>query len=224
MPLHGVRNKGGKGEAVKVLAYEVPLDRRGDWAYSVLDQTMHLTHNFEAKFSEKTSPTMLFIGGKEGIRLVNGNIKAWIEGGGWIWRDHSFGEVRWGRGPKGRFLAGIEPMHGNVLSMISLDMERTRTVVTEDLKQGHALACADLLGQGHHQIVVGWREANEAGKVGIRMYVLEEEGTHKMYVIDDNEMACEDLKVADLNADGKLDIIACGRATQNLKVYWNHSK
>jgi hypothetical protein len=41
------------------------------------------------------------------------------------------------------------------------------------------------------------------------------------YWIDRNGMACEDLKLADLNGDGQLDIIAAGRATNNLKVYWN---
>jgi hypothetical protein len=29
------------------------------------------------------------------------------------------------------------------------------------------------------------------------------------------------LTAADLNNDGKLDIIAAGRATNNLKIYWN---
>ncbi|MEK7678021.1 MAG: VCBS repeat-containing protein [Verrucomicrobiota bacterium] len=33
--------------------------------------------------------------------------------------------------------------------------------------------------------------------------------------------ACEDLALADLNGDGRLDIIAAGRATKNLKVYFN---
>jgi hypothetical protein len=37
-------------------------------------------------------------------------------------------------------------------------------------------------------------------------------------------MACEDFKVADLNGDGKPDIIAAGRATKNLIVYWNERK
>jgi autotransporter-associated beta strand protein len=39
-------------------------------------------------------------------------------------------------------------------------------------------------------------------------------------VVDDNEMACEDLFVRDLNGDGKPDIIAAGRRTKNVKVYW----
>jgi hypothetical protein len=34
-------------------------------------------------------------------------------------------------------------------------------------------------------------------------------------------MACEDLKIADLNKDGKPDVIACGRATRNVVIYWN---
>ena len=42
--------------------------------------------------------------------------------------------------------------------------------------------------------------------------------------IDKNEMAAEDLKVADLNGDGKKDIIAAGRSTHNLKIYWNKSE
>ncbi len=42
-----------------------------------------------------------------------------------------------------------------------------------------------------------------------------------MTLIDDNTMACEDLTVADLNGDGKLDIVAAGRATKNVKVYFN---
>jgi len=40
-------------------------------------------------------------------------------------------------------------------------------------------------------------------------------------VIDHNTMACEDLKLADLNQDGRLDIIAAGRKTKNVNVYWN---
>ncbi|MEZ5301545.1 MAG: VCBS repeat-containing protein [Verrucomicrobiales bacterium] len=34
-------------------------------------------------------------------------------------------------------------------------------------------------------------------------------------------MACEDLKLADLNGDGRLDVIAAGRATNNVVIYWN---
>jgi len=34
-------------------------------------------------------------------------------------------------------------------------------------------------------------------------------------------MACEDMQAADLDGDGDLDIIASGRATLNVLIYWN---
>jgi hypothetical protein len=41
------------------------------------------------------------------------------------------------------------------------------------------------------------------------------------YTIDDGGMACEDALAADLDGDGRVDIIAGGRATHNVKIYWN---
>ena len=34
-------------------------------------------------------------------------------------------------------------------------------------------------------------------------------------------MACEDLQAADLDGDGDLDLIAAGRSSHNLVIYWN---
>jgi len=40
-------------------------------------------------------------------------------------------------------------------------------------------------------------------------------------MVDEGGMATEDLLVADLNGDKRPDIIASGRATRNVKIYWN---
>jgi hypothetical protein len=37
-------------------------------------------------------------------------------------------------------------------------------------------------------------------------------------------MACEDALAADLNGDGRADIVAGGRATHNVKIYWNRKQ
>ena len=60
-------------------------------------------------------------------------------------------------------------------------------------------------------------------KVGIKLFAaLDPEGrAWSQTLIDDNSMACEDLTVADLNGDGRLDIVASGRATKNVKIYFN---
>ena len=42
-------------------------------------------------------------------------------------------------------------------------------------------------------------------------------------LIDDGGMATEDLVVADLNGDKRPDIVASGRATRNVKIYWNET-
>jgi hypothetical protein len=35
------------------------------------------------------------------------------------------------------------------------------------------------------------------------------------------DIACEDTLAADLDADGRPDLVAGGRATHNVKIYWN---
>ena len=40
----------------------------------------------------------------------------------------------------------------------------------------------------------------------------------------DGVIACEDLTVADLNGDGRPDIIATGRQTGNVRIYWNEGR
>jgi hypothetical protein len=144
--------------------------------------------------------------------------------------------VRYGVLPGGgRFIATIEPMHGNELVVYrgpalqfssGVDWTPQRVVLDETLVQGHGLATADLLGAGGDQIVVGWRGGPKGAKVGLRLFVpVASDGREwKMHaVIDDNTMACEDLKVADLNRDGRPDIVAAGRATKNVVIYWNET-
>jgi hypothetical protein len=148
------------------------------------------------------------------------------------------GEVRAGSLPGGaRFVTTIEPMHGNELAVYRApatppssptDWTGSRVVLDSQLVQGHALAADDLLGVGSDQVVVGWRGGGKPdAKVGIKLYApTDPSGTSWVMhaLIDDNTMACEDLKVADLNRDGRPDIIAAGRATKNVVIYWNETE
>lgn len=230
VPLHGRGNKGGAGTGVKILAYTKPFNPKQPWTTEVLDESLHMTHNFDPVQWDDDLAQELVIGGREGTFVLN-RVDAKLklvqiggnEGGG-------AGEVRMGKLPAGkRFVVAVEPMHGTTLVAYIAPTENgtnlwKRNVLDESLVDGHALACGDLAGTGSEQIVVGWRAMNRPGvKVGIKLFMpLDAEGqSWKQTLIDDNTMACEDLCLADLNEDGKLDIVAAGRATKNLKVYFN---
>lgn len=222
LPLHGVGNEGGEGAGVKVIAYSKPADPRAAWPMHVIDNQMHMTHNFDVQ--ESQTSTTLYLAGKEGVRsaLYNGQWPTSATAMDLL--THGAGEVRISANDNLPLIATIEPIHGTHLVAYVGEENRERVVLDSTFAQGHALAVADVLNLGRDQIIAGWRNPNTDDKVGIKLYIPDETGTTwSVHIIDDNTMACEDLKVADLDGDGKLDIIAAGRATNNLIVYWNKS-
>ena len=225
LPLHGRGNKGGKGDGVRTLAYHKPSDAESKWSTTVIDDRMHTSHNFEVAQWDKDAANEMLLGGLEGVFLLNPAIN-----GGWTRQQISnnpTGEVRQGAGARGeKFIAAIEPMHGNQLSVYTAAKGKKlwdRNVIDDSLDQGHALATGDFLGNGSDQIVVGWRGTRRTGKVGVKLFYPTEKkhAQWKSLLIDDNQMATEDIRVADLNADGKPDLVAAGRASHNLKIYFN---
>lgn len=238
LPLHGRGNKNGAGEGVQVLAY--------DWPWTAKSRPMpliaalpplHLTHNFDlvpAAGQGGQSIETLLLATKEGVRAIDAPANRMVPQ---PMTSISAGEVRRGALPGGaRFITTVEPMHGNELVVYRAsatqfssgeDWTTRRTVLDDKLVQAHGLATGDLLGTGSDQIVVGWRGGTPGAKVGIKLYAAADARGEKWAMnalVDDNTMACEDLKVADLNGDGRLDIIAAGRATKNVVIYWNETE
>lgn len=228
VPLHGKGNKDGQGDGAKILAYRMPSDPKQPWALTPLNESLHKTHNFDPVQWDNDAGMELLVGSREGVFLVNpGEPKALQLTGN---ESDGAGEVRLGRlGRNRRFIATVEPMHGTNLVVYTEPAGGgmklwDRHVVDSSLVDGHALACGDLARSGSDQIVVGWRAMGKTGvKVGIKMFTAADaDGTKwEETVVDNNQMACEDLCLADLNGDGRLDIIAAGRATKNVRVYFN---
>mgnify|MGYP002377411684 CR=1 FL=1 len=229
LPLHGRGNKAGEGEGVKIMAYGYPANGKGKWKTYILDSVMHLTHNFDFKDAKNEKQSGLYVAGKEGVRFIETNFLKQPAGKAATIRgiDKGAGEVRVGDIAAGKnFIATIEPMHGTAVVIYLRDDDNAKRIVLEDdVKEGHALAVADFLGIGSDQVVAGWRSPNKEGKVGVKLYVkTDTDGMQwQSYWIDNNGMACEDIQVMDMNGDGKPDIVASGRATKNLKIYWNTS-
>ncbi|HEX2533335.1 MAG TPA: VCBS repeat-containing protein [Chitinophagaceae bacterium] len=218
-PLHGRGNKGGAGAGARLLAYRFPPKGQGTWTIDTLEKTMHLTHNFDVV---ETGPEAgIYLAGKEGIaRIPLSSAADRHKDSARLLTGAGAGEVR--LAVAGRWMAAVRPMHGDQL-VVYRKSAAEALLLDDGLKEGHALALADLAQTGTEQVVAGWRVPNSEGKVGIRLYTAaDKEGTRWTATwIDENGMACEDLKVADLDGNGRPDIIASGRATHNLVIYWN---
>lgn len=242
VPLHGRGNKNGEGAGVKVLAYQMPKNPRDEWKSEVVFDELHLAHNFDVfPVKSENNREALLLAGREGFGAAGTRADSWAVKALALHERYApplpgIGEIRLGKlGEDELFAATVEPMHGNTLALYrqhgnsEADLQNntpTRTVLDSTLEDGHALACGDLLGLGRDQIVVGWRAMqNKLARVGIKMFVPDEKAEKwRQHLIDDNTMSCEDLVLADLNADGRLDIIASGRRTRNVIIYWNESK
>jgi hypothetical protein len=236
VPLHGRGNVQGKGETVRVLAYHMPAEpMRQTWNTSLVCDWMHQTHNLDVMPSgNPADPESIYLCGREGIARVDSTAQGWHAR--WVAKHdqpglEGAGEVRWGVFAGGQpYLATIEPMHGSQLVMYTpppmgpKDGLWQRKVLDDSLVDGHALACHDLLGLYNRQVVVGWRANGRIGaRVGVKLfYTTKENGSGwQQALLDDNGMACEDAVGSDLDGDRDVDIVAAGRSSHNLKIYWN---
>lgn len=236
VPLHGRGNdKNAEGAGVRVLAYHMPDDPRKEWNTTLVQGTMHKTHNLDIIPAPGTEAESLLLCGREGVVRLDPTDNGWREQ--WIAQHpkdnpdlQGAGEVRYGAFAGGQpYVVTIEPMHGENLVLYTPPADGPkngvwqRRVLTSELVDGHAIATHDLLGLNNRQIVVGWRAQQKIGKVAVKLFwTTKEDGTGwQNALIDDGGMACEDAVCADLDGDRDLEIIGAGRRSKNVKIYWN---
>jgi hypothetical protein len=108
----------------------------------------------------------------------------------------------------------------------------TRHVLDEQLQWGHAVWCANLDDDKDEELIIGVRDDKDnAARRGVRIFdPVTKEGeaidptTWKRTLLDAGSVAVEDLAAGDLDGDGRNEIVAVGRATHNVKIYWNRKK
>ena len=222
---------------VRLLAFEIPKQPKTDrWMPTVLDATVNRMHAHTHADLDSDGRLDSIVAGEEGVFLIQrkGEIFTKTLLGTGASGDkpelRGAGEIKVGKLKNGgHFLATVEPMHGTSVAVYlnhadgSLPMKRI--VIEETLKQGHAVWAADLDGDGSDELVIGHREAGTGTVKGPGLYVFsndDEAGTKwTKHIIDDGGIAVEDAFAADLNGDGRPDLVAGGRATHNVKLYLN---
>jgi FG-GAP-like repeat len=222
-PLHGKGAKGTEGPAAKLMVFQVPANPKTDpWQMELAGEVNHIQHNFLSMNIDKDPQEELVTAGAEGLM-------SWKRGKDGKWAhtligEGAPGEVKLGRVGGRRMLATVEPWHG---AGVAIYAEKpgaplwAKTMIESGLTEGHALGWADFDGDGNEELAVGWRRT----KGGIAVYTVDREGALKSkQMIDDGGMDTEDLIVGDFNGDKLPDIIASGRATRNIKIYWNETK
>ena len=156
--------------------------------------------------------------------LTTGDPQAWPKSGA--------SDVAAGQLGGERFLATIEPWHGNAVAVYTkTGGSWRRQVIDETLGDGHTIVVADFDGDGDDEIVVGERQ----GKRSAYLYRHAGRGTGakspasggspaavwSKSVLDAGDMAAAGCAAEDLNADRRVDLVCIGTATANLKWYEN---
>jgi hypothetical protein len=136
------------------------------------------------------------------------------------WPRSGASDVTVGRLGKRRFLASIEPWHGNQVAVYRQNRGGwVRQVIDDTLVDGHTIAAADLNNDGLDEIVAGYRGAGRSVHI---YYAADREGrSWSRTVLDDGGIAAASCAVVDLNADNRPDLACIGSATANLKWYEN---
>jgi hypothetical protein len=117
-----------------------------------------------------------------------------------------------------RFIAAIEPWHGNqVVIYTQKGKQWGRKVIDDSLVDGHTVATADFDGDGRDEVVAGFRQ----GAKSVFLYRASKTGEWSKQILDAN-MPGAACVAADLNGDRAPDLVCIG--STSLKWYENLSR
>lgn len=221
---------------VRVLSFTIPADPFTErWPVEVLDDSMRVTHNFAPTDFNRDGQSELLFTSAMGIHLLSRS-----PAGSWSNQllaagnqdsppNRGASEIKQGRFADGTdYIATIEPWHGDEVVVYTHPNSKspsealwTRQVLDHELKWGHAVWCTNLDTDPDEELIIGVRDhRDDTWRSGVRIYDLQG-GAWRRTLVDPGGVAVEDLAAADLDRDGRTDIVAVGRATRNVVIYWN---
>jgi hypothetical protein len=235
-PLIGAANVAPKYEGKTPLVfYIVPKTWASDWKrLTVTNDLNGITHRVRVvRWDPKLKRDQLLTANFDGVILHTATGKG--ESMKWdhklIVKGHDSEEaprlgtsdVRVAHLGKTRFLAAVEPWHGNEVVVYTDNGKGgwNRKVIYDQLAEGHEVCVGDFNGDGRDEIVAGDRAKGKVASSHI-FYSMDASGKEWHHEeLDHMGMSASGCDVADMNGDGRPDIVMIGGATHNVKWYEN---
>ena len=192
--------------------------RAGEWKrVTISEENLGVVHGLEVLDWDGDGRDDILTAGFQGVqrffrlkkqkewtreRIVGGDLAAWPKSGA--------SEVAVGQGRGVRFVATVEPWHGNRISVYraTAEGEWRQEIVDEEESDIHRIRAADLDGDGYDDLVAAVRGPTRR----VIVYYFTQTGWKKS-VVDDGGIAAADCSAVDLNHDGRLDLACIGSGT-----------
>jgi hypothetical protein len=220
-------------DTVSLVYYRVPPSLDGEWKRLLIDDQLHgVLHRARAVKWVEGKREQILTAGFDGIVLhqatgTGDNIR-------WenklISKGHEeeapragTSDVAVGHLKKNRMLAAVEPWHGNEVVTYTMDKSGRwqRKVIFDQLTEGHEVCVGDFNGDGRDDIVAGDRAKGQISSAHV-FYAQDDKGEQWRHeVLDPMGMSASGCQVADINGDGRPDVVMIGGATHNINWYEN---
>lgn len=214
--------------------YPIPPNPSEDnWPGVVIGRDLEMAHGITVVNWDDDDRQDLLVASFRGVDLYQLGVRGQTVARTWLGEGKTgerpaigASEVGMGHlGPGRRFLATIEPWHGNEV-VVYTPREAPgalweRSVIDTEFVDGHALVVADLDNDGRDEIVAGHRRA----PYGLYIY-RHDSGTGQWTRIDldPGRIGVAGLVVEDFDNDGFKDIVGIGSATANVVLYRNRGR
>jgi hypothetical protein len=200
--------------------------RPGAWKREMItDADEGIVHGIQPIVWDGGKRESLLSGSFTGVHLLKFDKGHWtrtpvVKGDPADWPRSGASDVVAGRLGRERFVATIEPWHGNkVVVYRQSNGVWNRHVIDDAITDGHTIVAGDFDGDGQDELVVGERQGKRSTYLYRATDVKDDRWSKQS--LDERGMAGAGCAVADLNGDKKPDVACIGTATANVKWYEN---